>query len=186
MSSRIKKAKQIVDGKSRFKTAKRVEQEKLDLYVNTIKKFTKTLPELLKTSTFNNDRFEFYLSNYKGIKVIMDIGQNRLFAALMGDADSRKVTTRRYSINNIAIEKHDKNKLQQLFNANRERIVNLFQEQDVIKKLDDIVNEELNRRQEINKSSALPHTPYPYPRSDSYYQYQGTGSNWIRRREDIK
>ena len=148
MSSRIKKAKQIVDGKSRFKTAKKLEEDKIKTYVDTIKSFSKTLPDHLKTATCHINQFEFFLSYYRGIKVIIGI--------------SGPYIAKQYFIERVSmIEKIDGDKSQLLFEANRERLLQLVGK-DILGNIDIIVENEIKRREDINKSTAMPSSSKPY------------------------
>lgn len=147
MSSRITKAKQIVNGKSKFKTAKKLEEDKIKTYVDTIKSFSKTLPDHLKTATCHSNQFEFFLSYYRGLKVV--IGTSGPYIA------------KQHFIERISmIEKIDDDKSQLLFEANRERLLQLIGK-DILENIDSIVENEIKRRENINKSTAMPSYPNP-------------------------
>lgn len=167
MSSRIKKAKQIVDGKSKFKTAKKLEEDKIKIYVDTIKSFSKTLPDHLKTATCHNNQFEFFLSYHRGLKVIIDsngpaIKSVRYSSVIIKETFVEKI---------LLIEKIDNSESQVIFEANRERLLQLIGK-DLLDKIDSIIKDEFKRRGDINKATAMPSPPKPpSPYQERYRPY---------------
>lgn len=147
MSSRIKKAKQIVDGKSRFKTAKKLEEDKIKTYVDTIKSFSKTLPDHLKTATCHSNQFEFFLSYHRGLKVVIGTSGSNI--------------NRQYFIERISIiEKIDDEESKLLFEVDRLRMLQLIG-MNALANIDTMIEVEIKRREDINKSTAMPSYPNP-------------------------
>ena len=156
MSSRIKKAKQIVNGKSKFKNAKKLEEDKIKTYVDTIKSFSKTLPDHLKTATCHSNQFEFFLSYHRGLKVVIGTSGSNI--------------NRQYFIERISIiEKIDDEESKLLFEVDRLRMLQLIG-MNAVANIDTMIEVEIKRREDINKSTAMPSYPNPsVPYGNRYF-----------------
>ena len=164
MTSRIEKAQQLVEGKSRYKTPKYLEEEKKEYYLDLIRKFPITLPAFLKMATFHNNMFEFYVDRDARLKCSINI----------------TFSTYSYS---IFFVQESYNKSEMTFELNRQNISKI--EDNLAQLIDLVIIEEMERRKSISKTSDI-YRPQ-HPSSYNYWKYkkdEGTGT-WVKVTEDV-